>query len=524
MPSVPRPLPRVLLLAGSCLIAACGDAPPPSVDAEPARSETAAMSGPDTLEDLDVPALLALQADGEASAADLVRRVVADVGARDEAYRAVLALVPTAGDAAAALDAARVAGEVPGPLHGVPVMVKDNLETADAPTTAGALALAGNETGRDAPVVARLREAGAVIVAKTNLSEWANFRSERSSSGWSGVGGQTRNAVDPTRTPCGSSSGSGVAVALGYVPLAIGTETNGSIVCPSSINGIVGFKPTHGHVPGEGIVPIAHTQDTAGPMARSVADAALGYAVIADRAPEPLLAEVSSGSLAGMRLGVVRSAMGYHEGVDELFDLTLGTLEAAGAVIVDDLSLETPEGFGDDSYEVLLHEFRADLADWFASLPNPPEVDSLEGVIAFNREHADASMPYFRQEILVKASERGPLTDPAYVEAHERIQRVTGPEGIEALMAEHRLDALIAATEGPAWSIDLVNGDHFLGGFSTFAAVSGAPHLTLPMGTLHGLPIGLSFVARRDEDATVLALGHAFEALGERHAIGVPLP
>lgn len=518
---------RLLVLAGLTLIVGCGDSAPSSADADPSTRETtmtAARPAVVGIADQDIAALLQAQLAGDVAAAELVRRVVADVAARDEVYNAVLLVNEAAEAQAAALDVARTGGAEPGPLHGIPVMVKDNIETADMPTTAGALALEGNATGRDAPVVARLRAAGAVIVAKTNLSEWANFRSERSSSGWSGIGGQTRNAVDPSRTPCGSSSGSGVAVALGYVPLAIGTETNGSIVCPSAVNGVVGFKPTHGQVPGEGIAPIAHTQDTAGPMARTVADAALGYAVLADRSPGAVLAEVRAGDLAGKRLGVVRSAMGYHEGVDAVFAAAAQALAAAGAVLVDDLELNSYDEFGTDTYEVLLHEFRTDLDAWLASLPDSGGIDSLEDVIAFNEANAEASMPWFRQEILVKAAERGPLTDPAYLEAYERIQRATGPEGIDALMAAHDLDALIAPTGGAAWPIDLVNGDHFLGGFSTFPAVSGAPHLTVPMGRLHGLPVGLSFVARRDADLSVLALGHAWEALDARADVGPPLP
>ena len=507
------------------LLAACSDPGPDDVaggaeDAAPAPAEEANL---DT-SGLDIPALIALQRDGTASALDIVDAVARDVTARDDVYRAVLAMNDAAGAAASALDARRASGEEAGPLHGVPVMVKDNLETLDMPTTAGSLALVNNRTGRDAPVVARLREAGAVLVGKTNLSEWANFRSERSSSGWSGVGGQTRNAVDPSRTPCGSSSGSGVAVALGYVPLAIGTETNGSIVCPAAINGIVGFKPTIGAVPQDGIVPIAHTQDTAGPMARTVADAALGYAIIADLPGPSVVEQVAEGDLVGMRLGVVRSATGYHEGVDEVFARTLADLEAAGAILVDDVRLDTPEGFGTDSYDVLLYEFRTDLDAWFDSLETPAPVEGLDALIEFNRANAETSMPYFRQEIFEKAAAKGPLTDAAYLDALERIRRATREEGVERVLAEHNLDALIAPTEGPAWSIDLVNGDHFLGGFSTHAAVGGYPHVTLPMGSLHGLPVGLSFVGPRDADVRVLALAHAFERAAISHAVGAALP
>jgi len=504
------------------LLAAC-DAESP---AEPAAPEATPIEEAPMLDvsGLTVPALRALQTSGEATALDIVDAVSRDVAARDDVYRAVLAMNEAAGGAATNLDARRADGDVAGLLHGVPVMVKDNLETADMPTTAGSLALADLRTGRDAPVVSRLRDAGAVLVGKTNLSEWANFRSERSSSGWSGVGGQTRNAVDPSRTPCGSSSGSGVAVALGYVPLAIGTETNGSIVCPASINGIVGFKPTIGAVPQDGIVPIAHTQDTAGPMARTVADAALGYAVISATPAASTVEQVLEGSLVGMRLGVARSAMGYHEGVDALFEQVLADLEAAGAILVDDVQLETHDGFGKDSYDVLLYEFRTDLDAWFDSLDTDAPVAGLDALIEFNRAEADTSMPYFQQEIFEKAAAMGPLTDEAYQGALARIRETTRDNGVERAFQTHNLDAMIAPTEGPAWSIDLVNGDHFLGGFSTFAAVGGYPHVTLPMGTLHGLPVGMSFVGLRDADIRVLALAHAFEAAGIRHEVGAPLP
>ncbi|HSG89209.1 MAG TPA: amidase [Pseudomonadales bacterium] len=510
-------LPSVLLLV---VLVACAE--PATMTAPPTTPPPADEPAP-AVSGRDIPALQAALASGELDAAAVVAAVADDVEARDAAYRAVLRMNSAAMAAALALDASAATGARRGALHGIPVMLKDNLETEDMPTTAGALALAGNETGRDAPLVARLRAAGAVIVAKTNLSEWANFRSERSSSGWSGMGGQTRNAVAPTRSPCGSSSGSAVAVALGYVPLAVGTETNGSIVCPAAVNGIVGFKPTVGAIPGAGIVPIAHTQDTAGPMARTVHDAAVGFAVMADLPVDGTLVDVDGGDLAGMRIGVVRSAMGYHEGVDALFEAALARMEAAGAVLVDDLQLKTHDGFGDDSYEVLLHEFRNDLAAWFDGLPNRPVVDSLEAVVAWNREHMDSSMPYFRQEILEKSLARGPLTDAAYVDALARIRRTTRDEGLDRLLAEHALDAVIAPTEGPAWSIDLVNGDNFLGGFSTFAAVAGYPHVTLPMGTLHGLPIGLSFVGGAGDDVAILALARGFERLDARPAMGVAL-
>ncbi|MEE4380728.1 MAG: amidase [Pseudomonadales bacterium] len=510
-------LPRTSLLplCALALLVACADPAPPA----PPTAADRAPPGEDVAT-LDIPELQSAYATGERTVESVVEDLVARIATLDPTYRAVIAVAADADERAAALDAAPAPT---GPLHGIPVLLKDNIETERLPTTAGSLALEGYGTGRDAPLVARLRAAGAVILGKANLSEWANFRSERSSSGWSGVGGQTRNAIAPARSPCGSSSGSAVAVALGYAPLAVGTETNGSVVCPASVNGIVGFKPTVGAIPGAGIVPIAHSQDTAGPMARTVADAALGYAVMAGEDVPSVLATVTAGDLAGRRIGIVRSGTGYHEGVDALFEEAVAALDAAGAVLVDDLAFEPYETFGEDTYTVLLHEFRTDLDGWFASLPTAPPVTTLEDVIAFNRAQADSSMPFFRQEILEKAAETGGVDAPEYREALTRVQAETRANGIDRLLAEHDLHALVAPTEGPAWVIDVVNGDHFLGGFSTYAAVAGYPHLTVPMGRLHGLPIGLSFVGGGAKDAAILALGHAFEQLGHVPERGAPL-
>ena len=471
---------------------------------------------------MDIASLHAAYATGEARVAELIEASSARIERTDPAYAAVLLLNPERAAIARRLD--QVGVNARGALHGVPILIKDNMETADMPTTAGAHALEGLVTGRDATAVARLREAGAVILGKANLSEWANFRSERSSSGWSGLGGQTRNAVAPTRSPCGSSSGSAVSVALGYVPLAVGTETNGSVVCPAAINGIVGFKPTVGHIPIDGIVPIAHSQDTAGPMARTVQDAALGYAVMAGLDTRAVALELGQATLAGKRIGVLRSATGYHDGVDALFELTLRALTDAGAVLVDDLSLEPYDGFSADTYAVLLHEFHHDLNAWFASLPAPANVATLTELIAFNEARAEQTMPWFRQEIFVKAAATEGLDSPAYRDALARIQTATRAGGIDRLLDGHDLDALIAPTEGPAWAIDLVNGDHYGGGFSTYPAVAGYPHLTVPMGTLHGLPLGLSIAAGQDRDLEVLAIGEAFERLGSRPALGGVLP
>lgn len=469
----------------------------------------------------DLATLLVRTAETDGSSS-VIADALGRIEAADHLYRAVLHVNPAAGRVASERD--RLGPDQRGPLHGIPVLIKDNIETRDMPTTAGAHALADLRTHRDATVVARLRDAGAVILGKTNLSEWANFRSERSASGWSGLGGQTRNAVDPTRSPCGSSSGSAVVVALGYVPLAIGTETAGSIVCPAAINGIVGFKPSVGALPGDGIIPIAHTQDTAGPMAGTVADAALGYAVMAELDPDAVLDAVRRSELQGRRIGIIRGASGYHEGVDALFDAAIAALGRAGAELVDDLELERYDGFQDDAYQVLLHEFHHDLNAWLAGLPEPAAVADLEELIAFNEARAEETMPYFRQEIFIKAAATRGLDAPEYREALARLRTATRGDGIDRLLGEYGLDAIIAPTVGPAWRIDLVNGDHYLGGFGSFSAVAGYPHLTVPMGTLHGLPVGLSFAAGADSDIEVLGLGHAFERLEARPAIGVPQP
>jgi len=476
-----------------------------------------------------IEALHAAMRAGELTAAVLVERQIARIELLNPRLNAVIAVDPTARQQARALDRRMAAGEWAGPLHGIPVLVKDNIETRDQPTTAGSLALAGNAAGRDAPLVERLRAAGAVIVGKANLSEWANFRSTRSSSGWSAVGGQTRNPYDPARSPCGSSSGSGAAVAAGMTVLAIGTETNGSVVCPSSANGVVGIKPSVGLVSRTHIVPISHSQDTAGPMARSVRDAVLLLAAMAGADPadpatterpewsvDHLIAHVRADGLEGKRIGVLRSSAGFHSGVDELLAAALDRLRDGGAEVVDDLEWETPDGFWDQTYEVLLYEFRHGLNAYLAALPNPNLASmTLADLIEFNRDHADEEMPWFGQEHFVEAGNKGPLSDEAYVEALATVQQATRADGIDALLAEHQLDALIAPTGAPAWTIDRVNGDHFLGGSSSLAAVSGYPNITVPMGQVHGLPVGLSIFGARFAEPVLIEIASGFE-----HAAG----
>ena len=452
------------------------------------------------------------------------------VDAWNAGLRAVIAVDPTVRQQAAALDRAREAGELRGPLHGIPVLIKDNIETRDQPTTAGSLALAGNRTGRDAPLVENLRRAGLLVFGKANLSEWANFRSERSSSGWSAVGGQARNPYDTTRSPCGSSSGSAVAVAAGMVPLAVGTETNGSIICPASVNGIVGIKPTVGLVSRRGIVPIAHSQDTAGPMAANVRDAVLLLAAMIGPDPQDpaspadavrfqvdYAAALDVGGMRGKRIGVVRSLAGFHEGVDARLDQALADLAAGGAQIVDGLAFpEAPTSLEDDAYSLLLYEFRHDLNRYFAALPGPERQLRLADLIEFNLQHRNAEMNWFQQEIFLKAAQKGPLEEPAYRDAR-RLVGDYSRQAIDDLLAEHRLDLLVSPSNTPAWVIDLVVGDRWLGSSSSVPARAGYPHVTVPMGFVHGLPVGLSFYGTAYAETTLIEAAYAYEQ-ATRHA------
>ena len=409
-----------------------------------------------------------------------------------------------------------------GRLHGVPILLKANIETGDAmTTTAGAHAMAGFVADRDATLVANLRAAGAVILGKTNLSEWANFRSNESVSGWSGLGGQTHNAIEPARNPCGSSSGSAVAVALGLVTMTVGTETDGSIVCPAAINGIVGIKPTLGLVSRAGIIPLAHSQDTAGPMAANVADAAMLLSAMAGNDPaDPATDEIPSGmlplryaldenNLQGKRIGVLRSfyGSGKYPAVEAVFSRTLEVLSAAGATLVDPLVIDTAD-MGDAEYTVLLYEFKHDLNTYLTARGAP--VDSLSDVIAFNTANAALTMPYFGQDILIAADAMGSLDDTEYRTALDTSRRIAR-EGIDAAMQAHGLDALVVPTNGPAWFTDYENGDAFEVGSSSLAAVSGYPSITIPAGKDGVLPLGVSLVGGRWQDAALIEMAFALE-------------
>ncbi|MFL6857182.1 MAG: amidase [Allosphingosinicella sp.] len=463
---------------------------------------------------------------GPPSATSQTQAALARIRALNPRVNAVLAVDPTALDQARALDR----GKARGALFGMPILIKDNIESiGPLPTTAGSLALADNVTGRDAPLVARLRAAGAVIVGKTNLSEWANIRSDSSISGWSAVGGQTRNPFALDRDPCGSSSGSGAAVAARMVPAAIGTETDGSITCPAAINGIVGFKPSVGLVSRSHVVPISHSQDTAGPMTLTVRDAARILSALAGTDPaDPATADadkhkvdyansLSAQSLRGARIGVMRFASGF--GTDPVFEQALQVLRAQGATLVEIKEMKGRQEIGRNEHVVLLTELKADMAAYLATTPPAVRSRSLADLIAFNRAHASSELALFDQGTFEEADKMKGLDDPAYIKARETSYRLAGPEGIDRLLDENKLVALVGPTMPPAWKIDAVNGDQIAGGGGGgLAAVAGYPHLTVPMGLVKGLPVGLSFIGAKWDDARILSLGYAYEQASHRLA------
>jgi amidase len=463
---------------------------------------------------------------GTHTARSLTEAYLGRIEAIDGGMRSVIEVNPDAVAIAVALDAERKAKGPRGPLHGIPVVVKDNIATADRmATTAGSLALVGAKAPRDSFVAERLRAAGAVILGKTNLSEWANFRSSKSSSGWSGRGGQCRNPYALDRSPCGSSSGTGAAVSANLAAVGVGTETDGSIVCPSAINSLVGIKPTVGLVSRSGIVPISHTQDTAGPMARTVAGAAALLGALAGVDPRDAATAVGRGKAAadytefldpnglkGARIGVARAKFfGYSSETDALAEAALMAMKRLGAVIVDPADIPHAGEFDDAEFEVLLYEFKADLNAYLAEWAPGAPVRTLADIIAFNEQHRDREMPYFGQDTMEKAEKKGPLTEKAYLKALKTCRALSRAKGLDAVMTTHRLDAIVAPTGGPPWTIDLVNGDHFLGASSTPAAVSGYPSVTVPAGYVFGLPVGMSFIGRAWSEGTLIRLAYAFE-------------
>ena len=437
----------------------------------------------------------------------------------------VIEVNPEALAIAERLDAERAAGTVRGPMHGIPILIKDNIDTADRMhTTAGALALANSRAARDAGVAERLRAAGMVLLGKTNLSEWANWRSTRSISGWSGRGRLTRNPYALDRNACGSSAGTGAAIAANLAAVGIGTETDGSIVCPANANGLVGIKPTVGLVSRAGIIPISHTQDTAGPMCRTVRDAAALLTVMAgvdarDRATAAAAGHIApdytafcdAAGLKGARLGVVRQLFNAGPAVDAVMEEALAALREAGAILVDPLKIPSLGSYGDAEYEVLLTESKAGINAYLAGLSGEGLPRSIADVIRFNDAHRAESMPYFGQEILLQAQAKGGLDAPAYRKALATCRQQSRVRGIDLALRTHRLDALIAPTGGPAWLIDLVNGDHFGGGSSQLAAVAGYPTITVPAGRIFGLPVGLSFIGGAWEEGKLVRLAYAYE-------------
>jgi amidase len=448
-----------------------------------------------------------------------------DIDRNGPKLNSIIELNPDARAIADALDTERREKGPRGYMHGIPVVLKDNIDTADKMmTTAGSLALLGSIPTRDAFVVERLRDAGAVIIAKANLSEWANFRSKHSSSGWSSRGGQTLNPYALDRNPCGSSSGSAVAVAADLCTVAVGTETDGSVICPSHANGIVGIKPTIGLVSRSGIVPISHTQDTAGPMGRCVADVAilLGAMTGVD-SRDPVTEEGKSKAhtdytqfldpkgLKGARIGVVRNLFGFDERVDEITDASIEIMRKNGAEIVDPTEIPTAKELWETELVVLHHEFKADLNAYLAGLGPDAPVKSLEEVIEFNEDNREKTMPIFGQDLMLEAQEKGPLDSPEYIEALEKCQKLAKIEGLDPVLKDKKLDAVIAPSGGPAWLTDHVTGDHFSGGSSSLAAVSGYSSITVPSGYIHGLPIGTSFIGGAYQESVLVRLAYSFE-------------
>jgi amidase len=480
------------------------------------------------LDELTITELQDAMQSGRYSSRSLVEKYlirIEEIDKHGPALSSVIEANPDALSIAGALDEERKSKGARGPLHGIPILLKDNIGTADRMmTTAGSLALLGTIAEKDAFIVQRLREAGAVILGKTNLSEWANFRSTHSSSGWSGRGGQTKNPYALDRNPCGSSSGSGVAVSSNLCAVAVGTETDGSIVCPSSSTGIVGIKPTLGLISRSGIIPIAHSQDTAGPMARTVRDAAVLLGAMAGQDSEDAATRLGTGQafsdytkfldpsgLKKARVGVVRKFFGFNERVDKLMNEALDVMKQQGAVIVDPADIPTIGKFDDSEFEVLLFEFKADLNVYLKKLGPKAAAKSLKELIEFNEKNKEKEMPYFGQELFLKAEEKGPLTSSDYKKALAKNLRLSRKEGIDSVMNKYKLDALMAPTGGPAWTTDLANGDHFTGGSSTPAAVAGYPNISVPAGFIFGLPVGISFFGRAWSEPTLVRIAYAYE-------------
>jgi len=465
---------------------------------------------------------------GKYTARGIAKRYLARIDGVDKrgpAMNSVIEVNPDALAIAEASDRERKEKGARGPLHGIPVLIKDNIDTADKMmTTAGSLALVGSKPPKDSVVAQKLREAGAVIIGKTNLSEWANIRSQHSTSGWSGRGGLTKNPYALDRNPCGSSSGSGAAASANFCAAAIGTETDGSIVCPSSANGLVGIKPTVGLVSRSGIVPISHSQDGAGPMCRTVRDAAIVLGALTGVDAEDSATADSRGKsntdyaqflkadgLHGARIGVVRKSFGFMDAVDKVMEAALEAMKKEGAILVDPVEIETAGKWSDTEMTVFMYELKADLNAYLARPGFNPPVKSLKDIIEFNERNHEKEMPYFGQDFFLKAEAKGPLDSREYIEALEKNHQLARKEGIDATMEKHNLDALVGPTGGPAWLTDLVDGDHFGGGSSGAAAVAGYPNVTVPAGFVFGMPVGISFFGKAWSESVLIRLAYAFE-------------
>jgi amidase len=479
------------------------------------------------LNDLTIADLQSGLASGKFTSRSITENYLTRIEAVDKdgpGVNSVIEINPDALALAEAADkAARQSGSIRGALHGIPVLIKDNIETADRmQTTAGSLALFDSRPAQDSFVVQRLRAAGAVILGKTNLSEWANIRSAHSTSGWSGRGGLTRNPYALDRNACGSSSGTGAAVAANLCAVGVGTETDGSVVCPSSANGLVGIKPTLGLISRRGIVPIAHSQDTAGPMARTVRDAAILLTAMAGVDPRDSATADATGKatdytrcldpngLRGARIGVARKYFGFNDAVDSLMNDVLEEMKRSGAELIDPADLESHGKFDDSEFTVLLYELKADLDAYLKTRPDA-RIHSLAEAIDFNQRNKDKEMPYFGQDIFLKAEAKGPLTSKEYLDALDANQRLSRKEGIDGVMDKNRLHAIVAPTGSPAWLTDLINGDHAAGGSSNAAAVAGYPDITVPAGLIDGLPVGISFFGRAWSEPVLLKIAYAFE-------------
>lgn len=483
---------------------------------------------PSELDEITVAELQDGMKTGKYTARSIAEQYLAridDIDKKGPTLRSVIELNPDALKIADELDKERRERGPRGPMHGIPVVIKDNIDTADRMmTTAGSLALVGSKPPEDSFLVRQLRKAGAVILGKSNLSEWANIRSSHSTSGWSGRGGLTRNPYALDRNTSGSSSGSVVAVSANLSAVAVGTETDGSIVSPSSLNGIVGIKPTVGLVSRTGVIPISHSQDTAGPMGRTVRDAATLLGALVGVDPEDKASRRSKGKfftdytrfldatgLKGARIGVARNYFGFHEGVDVVIKNALEVLKSSGAILIDPVEIKSLGKLGNAEEIVLEYELKADMKAYLDRLGPDAPMHTLEDIIKFNEEYKDTEMPYFGQDLFMKAQARGPLTSKEYLDALEKCRRLVRKEGIDSVMNKHRLDALVAPTDSPAWMTDLVDGDHFLGGSSSAAAVAGYPSITVPAGFVFGLPIGISFFGRAWSESKLIKLAYSFE-------------